>query len=85
MKNQTRYTRIVLAVLGLWTVVQSVKVILIATAQLGAWHQGPPSDAPTVVLLFGVLLALGGGCLTVRGIKYQGRAAKPGCYTEQGR
>jgi len=75
MINQIRYTRIALALCGVWTVLQGVRVILIATAQLGAGHQGTPPEAPTIVLLLGVLLALGGGCLTVRGITYQGRAA----------
>ena len=48
-------------------------------SEVTAWQDDPLFDASIVVLLLGLLLALGGGCLVLRGIKYQGRAAEDHC------
>ncbi len=75
MKNQIRYVRLALTALGLWTVMLSFLVIFRAITQLRAWQGDALSDASIVALLLGVLLALGGGCLALRGIKQGSRAA----------
>jgi len=75
MQTQIRYVRLTLTALGLWTVMLSFIVIFRATTQLRAWQGDALSDASIVAILLGVLLAVGGGCLVVRGIKYQSRAA----------
>ena len=53
----------------------SFLVIFRAITQLRAWQGDALSDASIVALLLGVLLALGGGCLALRGIKHGSRAA----------
>ena len=53
----------------------SFLVIFRAITQLRAWQGDALSDASIVALLLGVLLALGGGCLAIRGIKHGCRAA----------
>ena len=58
----------------LMTVVLSAMSIFQAIAQLRTWQDDARSGASIVALLLGVLLADGGGCLVVRGSKYQGRA-----------
>jgi len=75
MQNQIRYVRLALTALGLWTVMLSFMVIFRAITQLRAWQGDALSDASIVALLLGVLLALGGGCLAIRGIKHGCRAA----------
>ncbi len=53
----------------------SFLVIFRAITQLRAWQGDALSYASIVALLLGVLLALGGGCLALRGIKHGSRAA----------
>ena len=75
MQTQIRNVRLALTALGLWTVMLSFLVIFRAITQLQAWQGDALSDACIVALLLGVLLALGGGCLAIRGIKHGCRAA----------
>ncbi len=74
MQNRIRYTRIALTGLGVWTVLSSFIVIS------WAWQEEAYPDISLVIILFGVLLALGGGCLALRGMKYgtPGTVASPG-------
>ena len=77
MQNRIRFVRLALTALGVWTVIQSFIVIFRAINQWRGWQGDALSDASIVALLLGVLLALGGGCLALRGIKYQSPAVQP--------
>jgi hypothetical protein len=74
MQNQQRYIRLALTAVGLWTVLLSFTVMFPAI-QHGALQDDAVSDISIAVLLLGVFLALGGGCLALRGMKYRDRAA----------
>jgi len=74
MQNQIRHVRLALTALGLWTVTLSFMVIFGAINQLRAWQGDALYDVSIVCLLLGVLLALGGGGLAFRGIKYRSSA-----------
>jgi hypothetical protein len=69
MQNQIRSVRLAITAVGLLTLMLSFIVIFRAITQLRAWQGDALSDASIVALLLGVLLALSGGCLAVRGIK----------------
>jgi hypothetical protein len=73
MQNPIRYVRLALTAVGVSTVLLSFVVIFRAT-RLRAWQEDGLSDISIAVLLLGVLLALGGGCLALRGMKYGSRA-----------
>jgi hypothetical protein len=73
MQNRTRFTRLALTGLGVWTVLLSFIVMFRAT-ELHAWQDDALSGISIAVLLLGMSLALGGGCLALRGVKYRGRA-----------
>ena len=75
MENQIRYVRLALTAVGLWTVILSFIVVFRAISQMPAWHGDPLWEVSIVVLLLGVFLAVGGGCLVFRGRKYGSRAA----------
>jgi hypothetical protein len=75
MQNQIRSVRLAITAVGLLTVMLSFIVIFRAITQLRAWQGDALSDASIVALLLGVLLALGGGCLALRGMKYQRHGA----------
>jgi hypothetical protein len=75
MQNQIRYVRLAITALGLLAVMLSFIVIFRTITELHPWQGDALSDASIVVLLLGVLLALGGGCLALRGIKHGSRAA----------
>ena len=81
MQTQTRKVRITLTALGLWTIVAGFIDIFVATTQLRGWRGDPLSDASIVALLLGVLLAVGGASLVVRGMKYQSRASHTGRWS----
>ncbi len=78
MQTQIRNVRITLATLGLWTIVAGFMDIFVAITQLRTWQGDPLSGASIVALLLGVLLAVGGASLVVRGIKYQSSASHTG-------
>ena len=67
--------RVVLIALGLQTIAASTMGIYGGVAQLRAWQGDPLSGASIVALLLGILLAIGGGWLVLRGIKFQDHAA----------
>ncbi len=75
MQNQIRSVRLAITAVGLLTVMLSFIVIFRAITQLRAWQGDALSDASIVALLLGVLLALGGGCLALRGMKHGSHAA----------
>ena len=70
MENPTRYVRMALTAVGIWTMLLSLRVIIVAGSQLQELEGDGLFDASIVVLLLGVLLSLGGGCLAVCGMKY---------------
>ena len=70
MQNQIRFVRLAITAVGLLTVMLSFIVIFSAITQLRAWHGDALSDASMVALLLGVLLALGCGCLALRGFRH---------------
>ena len=74
MLKKTRYIRIALAIVGLWTSVSSFLVIRMAIPELSGAREDALSDVSMVILLLGILLAIGGACLAQRGIKYQSDA-----------
>ena len=67
--------RIIIIALGMQTVVAGFMGIRGAINQMRAWQGDPLSEASFVLLLLGILLAIGGGWLVLRGIKYRGDAA----------
>ena len=73
VQKQIIYTRVALASVGVLTICAGLMVILNAITQLRTWEGDPLSDASIALLFLGALLALGGGCLARRGMKYQGR------------
>lgn len=75
MQTQMKSIRLVLIALGLWTLLLSLMVIAPAVAQLRTPQEDALSDASIVLLMLGVLLALGGACLARRGLNYATPAA----------
>lgn len=71
MQYQTRYTRLSLMALGVWTVLLSF-IVMLRVTELRVGQDDALSDVSIVVLLLSLLLALGGGCLVVRGMRYNG-------------
>jgi len=69
MQHQ-RYVRVTLTALGLGTVLLSFMLLLHGASGLRAWDADMLPDISISVLILGVLLALGGGCLVFRGMKY---------------
>lgn len=70
MPKHIRYIRLLLIALGLFTVLVSFVAICRATALLRAVHGDSLFNASIVAFLLGILLALGGGCLALRGRNY---------------
>ena len=68
--------RLALTALGIWTVMLSFVVMFRATSP-HVWQDDAISDISVAVLVLGTLLALGGGCLALRGMRYRGVAAWP--------
>ena len=75
MQTQIRTLRIILIYIGFQTIAASAMPIYGGITQLRAWRGDPLSAASIVVLMLGLLMAIGGVVLVRRGIKYQGRAA----------
>ena len=75
MRTQIRIVRMLLAAVGLLTLVLSIITIIDAITQLRAWENDSLSHVSLVALSLGVFLAVLGGCLVIRGAKYESRAA----------
>jgi hypothetical protein len=74
MEIQKRKLRIIITYVGLQTIAASAMPIYGGITQLRAWRHDPLSDASVVVLMLGILMAIGGigGVALLRcGIKYQ--------------
>ena len=74
MQTQRRKLRIILTYVGLQTIAASAMPIYGGITQLRAWRDDPLSGASVVVLVLGILMAIGGVVLTRCGLKYQGEA-----------
>ena len=74
MQNRIRYIRLALTAVGVWTVLLSF-IVLLRITESHAWQDDTLSAISIALLLLGTLLALGGGCLALRGMKYRGQAA----------
>ena len=75
MRTQKRIVRVLLATVGLLTLVLSIITIVHAITQLWAWENDSLTNVSLVALLLGVFLAALGGCLVIRGAKYESRVA----------
>jgi len=75
MRTQIRIVRMLLAAVGLLTLVLSIITIIDAITQLRAGENDSLSHVSLVALSLGVFLAALGSCLVLRGAKYESRAA----------
>jgi len=75
VKKQLKAIRIAIVAVGLLTLLLSVMAISSAIALLRTRAGDGLSDASIVVLLLGLLLAIGGVTVVLRGIKHGTRAA----------
>jgi hypothetical protein len=65
------FRRVVLIGLGLQTIVASIMGMVGAVAQVRAWRDDPLVGASLVLFLLTMLLAIVGGWLVLRGMKYE--------------
>jgi hypothetical protein len=75
MQTRIQVVRGLLAGVGVMTLVLSMITIGGAVRQLQAWENDGLSHVSLVSLALGVVLIVLGGCLVVRGAKYEGRQA----------
>jgi hypothetical protein len=72
MRTKTvTWCHVLLIGIGLQTIVAGIMGIVGAIHQLREWQGDPLADASVVLLLLTLLLAIGGGWLVLRGIRYQ--------------